>query len=110
MKKFILSVAGALALSSSLSAAVRLEAKVPFAFEAGGETMPAGDYVITENGTNGVLTVAGAKRTVLVLRKGFVDGKVTSDNVLEFERKDGKVYLKAVLPAGLQGSELPSAK
>ena len=67
MKKHIYSVIAfaVFAVSALASQSSELDVKVPFAFKAGGSTLPGGSYRVTE-GTSGYLLIRGEKGGVFV--------------------------------------------
>jgi hypothetical protein len=78
MKTQVLAIAGAVILSSFMAGECRaqsrtLEAKIPFAFEIGGKTVPAGSYQIET-----ILTGAGSLQ---VIRNAKGDVQVTLSTV-----------------------------
>ncbi len=75
-----------------------LKLTVPFAFTAGGKTLPAGSY--TMNADSGLLMIQGASETVsvIVTRDAMVPGKTAAI----FETRDGKATLSSL--TGVNGT------
>src|SRR5579863_6621903 len=74
---------------------------VPFAFVAGGATLPAGDYRIrrVKPGTDGELAISGYnKGGALLLPRAFDEGP-SNDPRLSFEHIGGKYFLTKIKTA-----------
>ena len=56
-----------LAVSAAASENDTLHVTVPFAFTAGTATLPAGDYVISQQADNHILTIGGKRGSAIVI-------------------------------------------
>jgi hypothetical protein len=92
----------------------RLEADIPFAFHAGGKVLPAGAYLLTENGSPGIFLIRNRaqKESQLVLapepknympktsKLVFVHGG--NEYILSEISVAGSTHTNAVTPAGVE--------
>ena len=76
-----------------------LRVSVPFDFTVGKTSFPAGDYRISEQEANGVLTIEGAKNAAMMLTS-FGDTQEGEPARLSFQRTAKGVVLKAVHASG----------
>jgi hypothetical protein len=97
-----------LAVASPARADERLTANVPFEFIVGHVRLPAGNYVISETSTSGVLVVQSADRrhNVLVLTNGD-SGKAPAQPELVFKRFEGDNFLFRVTDGYAIEREIP---
>ncbi|HWD98178.1 MAG TPA: hypothetical protein VG345_04055 [Bryobacteraceae bacterium] len=88
-----------------------LRVSVPFDFTVGKTFFPAGDYRISEQETNGILTIEGPKAAAMTLTSfGSIDPREAPG--LSFQRTSKGVVLKAVHTWGhpanvIAGEEMP---
>ena len=85
---------------------INLRVSVPFDFTVGKTLFPAGDYRISEQETNGVLTIEGAKGSAMTLT-AFGDTDQRETPGLSFQRTAKGVVLKAVHTYGHPASVIP---
>jgi hypothetical protein len=95
---------GLLALAMSLSAETALiNVNVPFAFVAGGKTLPAGQYTIAEESSGGFLMIRGTQpnSTALVLAVNAGESANKKAGVI-FSRRGASVVMSTVeIPGGV---------
>lgn len=98
-------LAGLLAIALSVSAQSEVvSAHVPFAFVAGGITLPAGDYRVDRGEAQSVLVIQnGAGNSAAVLTMIAQAPASTSNASLIFERRGSAMFLTSVR---LQGDEV----
>jgi hypothetical protein len=114
MKKTWMRLALAVSLMGALTTVAHAEAfsiDVPFAFEAGGKSFPAGDYSV-DSVASGVLVIRGAvsfeSAAILVAPAGYSD---SSKIGLIFERSSDMPVLSAVkLSSGLTVTIIPAKR
>ncbi len=101
----IIAVAGS-ALPACAAEINPIHVNVPFAFKAGKNTLPAGEYTVSEE-ESGVITIKGNKGGVMVL--GSVAGDSTSDKAsISFGKDEKGYYLKSVQGwGGISSNLLP---
>lgn len=100
----------ALALTGSPASAADLRADIPFTFQMGGKTLPAGIYQVSTS--QGVLGVHGYDGGAFVMTNrleanGYQD-MGWQDPTLVFERKGGDYVLVEVWTGSRNGRRLPS--
>jgi hypothetical protein len=98
MKKHIFSVIAfaVFAASALATQSTELDVKVPFAFKAGGTTLPAGNYRVTE-ATSGYLLIRGEKGGVFVPRGSVVlDMDDSGKSSFNFNHTGDNYVLQAV--------------
>lgn len=102
----------AAAPSFANTAGARATAEVPFAFDLGGATMPAGKYFFEARTMNGMLVVtdpSGRNHAVLTFPTGNPNGD--SDARLVFEKRGSHYRLAQVWAStGGLGAVVPSSK
>jgi hypothetical protein len=102
-------VAASLALTGSPAAAAELRAQIPFAFQMGGKTLPAGTYQVSTS--QGVLGVHGYDGGVFVMTDRLEsngDQETAWQNpTLVFERNGGDYRLIEVWTGSRNGRKLP---
>ncbi len=94
------SIVGAcsLALASGIVASAytgEVAVKVPFTFEVSGRQLPAGSYLVSEPGTNGIVYVHGEHASVMALSAPAPQTRA-AQTALVFERVGGKEHLIGV--------------
>jgi hypothetical protein len=101
---------GLLALATSMNAeSALITVNVPFAFVAGGTTMPAGAYIIEQPTMHGVLLLRGSQpnSTAMVLAVNGGPSNATQAGVT-FSRRGSAVVLSTIeVPGGQSYSLLP---
>ena len=89
--------------------------RVPFAFVAGGKSLPAGDYRLDKGQGSGVLTIQGGSGNSAAFLTIIGQGRAQTDSAaLVFERHGSEMFLAAVRVRGdqmlvLLGSDLTPA-
>jgi len=114
MKKTWMHLALAVSLMGALTTVAHAEPfsiEVPFAFEAGGKSFPAGAYTV-DSVASGVLVIRGAvsaeSAAILVSSAGYSDSSRTG---LIFERESNTPVLSAVrLSSGLMVTIVPAKR
>jgi hypothetical protein len=114
MKKTWMRFALAVILTGAMTTVAHAEAfsiEVPFAFEAGGKSFPAGDYSV-DPVASGVLVIRGAspadRAAILVSPAGYSDSAKMG---LIFERNSETPVLSAVrLSSGLMVTVIPAKR
>lgn len=96
------------ATASPARADERLSANVPFDFIVGHLRFPAGNYVITETSTSGVLAIesANSKHHVFVLTNPD-SGKAPAQPELVFKRFEGQNFLSRITDGYAIEREIP---
>ena len=93
--------------------AFSLRAHIPFAFEAGGARLPAGDYTVRQDSLSGLITLQASNGGAAVLTTGSNSG-IGRDTQLIFERRNGRVVLTEIRlldqPGRLLSSEVVRLK
>jgi hypothetical protein len=115
MKKVLgcLSMAAvAVLLAAPVSAqTITLKASVPFDFVVAGRTMPAGDYMVSTSGDQGLLQVENVATGIIpvVATTNRADGpSVGSDSYLTFNRYGGDYFLAGIWDgSGAGGRSIP---
>lgn len=88
---------------------INLRVSVPFDFTVGKTVFPAGDYRISEQETNGIITIEGAKGAAMTLTSnGDMDQRETPG--LSFQRTAKGVVLKSVHTYGHPASVIPGVE
>jgi hypothetical protein len=103
LMKNVLLCGGLLTLAMSLSAETSLvNVTVPFAFVAGGKTLPAGQYTIGEGTSGGFLLIRGSQPNTTALALAVNAGDSTNNHAgVTFRRRGGDVVLSTVeIPGG----------
>ena len=95
MKKHIYTVI-AFAVFAASALATELDVKVPFAFNAGGSTLPAGSYRVTE-ASSGYILIRGEKGSAFVPKGAVVlDMEDSGKTSFRFNHTGDKYVLQAV--------------
>jgi hypothetical protein len=99
------------AASAHAQESFRLDAKIPFEFQAGKRTLPAGEYLLTldQSKEPGVLTIQdrAGKASELVLIEPTDNPERAADGRLVFEREGDSYVLSELFAAGSRvGGEL----
>jgi hypothetical protein len=101
-------VAAVLALAGSPAAAADLRAEIPFSFQMGGKTLPAGTYQVSTS--QAVLGVTGHEGGAFVMTNRLeANGYLETgweDPTLVFERKNGDYVLVQVWTGSRNGRSL----
>jgi hypothetical protein len=86
----------------------RLTAKVPFEFIVGQSRLPAGNYVVTETSTSGVMSIVSAdnRHHVFVLTNGD-SAKTPEQPELMFKRFEGQTFLSRITDGYAFEREIP---
>jgi hypothetical protein len=84
-----------------------LVAKVPFDFIVGNVHMPAGNYVVTHDGANAIVTVTSAdrKHSVFVLTNGLVTNNNATPELV-FDKYGSNAFLARIVGYD-EGREIP---
>jgi hypothetical protein len=108
--KSILMLASFLGLAFVASAEQAVTIHVPFAFSAGGKTLPAGDYVI-HHSDSGMLIISGkAHDSGVVVTSIAGSSTATGDVGAKFDRTGGSASLTQVEFLGGETRELAGAR
>ena len=97
-----------LALTVALNAQTEIvTAHVPFAFEAGGKLLPAGEYRINKEETSNVLLMQGSSGNSAAFLTMYVDqAKLADSATLIFARHGSSIALSAIRLPGHQSRVL----
>jgi hypothetical protein len=111
LTKSAILAAGFLIAAAGSARADTVEVKVPFAFEVGGQTMPAGQYRIERGSASPyVLLIRGEQgdRAVMFVQTNQVEGHNPAGNVpaLTFDEYETGYRLAAVWESGSVGREI----
>ncbi len=87
-------IAFGLATAASAADVDAVRINVPFAFKAGKTTLPAGDYMVSEQGSN-VVTLKGSHGSAILLGVPSDEADPTKTS-LTFDHTDGGYVLKCV--------------
>lgn len=101
-------VVGGVAIASPARADERLTAKVPFDFIVGKSRFPAGNYVVTQTSTTGILSIATAdsRHSIFVLTNGD-SPKYSGRPELVFKRFEGQNFLSQISDGIDMNREIP---
>ena len=104
-------VVAALALTGSPASAAELRADIPFSFQMGGKTLPAGIYQVSTS--QGVLGVHGYDGGAFVMTNrleanGYLDTGWDAPTLV-FERSGGEYLLVEVWTGSRNGRKMPAA-
>ena len=85
-----------------------LSARVPFDFIADGVRLPAGNYVVTQQAQNALVSIASTDRRhfAFVLMNTMASDKAGPEARLGFERVGGHYFLSQVVGVSKEGREL----
>jgi hypothetical protein len=102
MKRFVLSGAllASAAIAPSASAADALRVSVPFDFIAGGQTMPAGEYIVAKMSSSGLIMVQGRankRSAALITMPSGYSGAASADPGLTFNSTGTRHVLSSVM-------------
>jgi len=98
---------GLLALAMSLSAETALiNVNVPFAFVAGGKTLPAGQYTIGEESSGSFLLIRGNQPNATALVLAVNAGESTNKTAgVKFTRRGASIVMSTIdIPGGVSYS------
>lgn len=103
-------LAAAVALTGSPASAADLRADIPFSFQMGGKTLPAGTYQVSTS--QGVLGVTGYEGGAFVMTNRLEENGVETvwqGPTLVFEKSGGGYALTEVWTGSRNGRKLPAA-
>ncbi len=108
----LMMAAAAFVASTVPAAAANVRVKVPFAFEAGKSTLPAGTYEVSQNAFGGPLAVwnVDQNKTVLLNSAPAGNPNQVKPAALVFERNSEGYRLTEVRMAGARALSVPAAK
>jgi hypothetical protein len=113
VRNWIVALVGLLTLSagSALSAGVGdLQPLVPFAFTAGNQTLPAGEYTVTRSSVfPGVLSIRSRQGATFVLSPAQESGQVDTPRLVFIRYRD-RYFLREVWFEGHAGFKLPETR
>jgi hypothetical protein len=116
MRKHFLAAVALCGLFGSAAAAVErpvLTVDVPFSFQVGKDTMPAGTYKIRQNVQNGAVTVAedAGSYTVMTLSNTIQTAQIPAKGKLVFRRYGSTYFLSQIWTGGYDlGRQLSASK
>jgi hypothetical protein len=86
----------------------RIAATVPFAFIVGDSRLPAGDYVIADLSTPGIVSIssADAQHSAFVLTIPSSSDDAVPQPEMVFERFGGQYFLARITGGGVEGREI----
>jgi hypothetical protein len=98
----VLGLLAASTFSTFAATSTTLSVHVPFDFMVGTSSLPAGDYIILQDGTSGVLTFQSRNSHKSVAVLGLAtDSSVSFNNPqLVFQRRNGHAVLTEIKSAG----------
>jgi hypothetical protein len=102
-----------LAATSAQAQTGPLEADIPFAFNVGGKTLPAGEYRVQQMGLtqNVIAVVSRSGKDAVLSLKNNVTGAEADKSALIFRRYGNHYFLARIVTAGATtGSALPMSK
>jgi hypothetical protein len=104
----------ALAVGQAASAQSRYNFKMPNAFVANGKTLPAGDYFLSVNAADDVVTVTPTdtkgESVMLPVQTRVADRQGAAGPEVVFDKLDGQLYLSELLVRGRDGYLLLATK
>ena len=87
---------------------------IPFAFQAGGKTLPAGEYRVTRalegNAVAQVIESTDSKTAVVVLTEGVDAKKLDVSQKMVFHRYGREYFLSQIWTGSRIGRKLPTSK
>jgi hypothetical protein len=103
-----------LAVSAAQAQEPNVKANIPFDFVVGNETLPAGEYLVTSEGSsNQVILIRASEGKAVALALGFhcSSGKPSETTKLVFHTLAGRYFLSQIWTQGYdQGRQLPRSK
>jgi hypothetical protein len=112
--RFTLFGLGLLLAVSAAHAQEAVKANIPFDFVAGNEVLPAGEYVVTPEGSSRqviLIRSSDSKAAKFATAFGCSSSRPSDKTKLVFHTMGGRYYLYQVWTAGYdQGRELPKSK
>ncbi len=106
-----------IAAATATAQTIRLKASIPFEFNVGAATFPAGDYTVTKAGQAALMVIedndSGRYRSVVIVSPAVHQGKQTSDDdsALVFNRVQDRYYFRQAWRAGDPlGAEAPVSR
>jgi hypothetical protein len=102
---------GSLASTQSASAQTTIaKVTIPFDFQTGRQTLPAGTYQVERESANLILLQGPGNASGFVLMQAASRSKAPDHGMLSFDRTGGKYYLRQIWTAGNQtGLECPKS-
>jgi hypothetical protein len=102
---------GSLASTQSASAQTTIaRVTIPFAFQTGSQTLPAGTYLVDRESPNLILLKGPGKASSFVLMHAASRSKAPDHGMLAFDRTGDKYYLRQIWMAGNStGLECPKS-
>jgi len=109
---FALLLVGVGSSVGQLSSNECIKANVPFAFSAGNETFPAGEYTVSAVGQMGVLAIRDTgKHSMLIASQATVSSGASEKSKLIFHRYGDRYLLSEIWVQGeSRGNRLPRTK
>ena len=88
----------------------RVEAKIPFAFNVGSKSLPAGDYEVRRVLENGTLAIQNAdtQQAAIALTTAASPREISSEAVLVFHKYGDRCFLSEVRTTGSGRTLVPS--
>ncbi len=79
-----------------------MTAKIPFDFNVGNQTLPAGTYTVSRSDTNSVVILRNEKsaKSMLLVTNASQGGVTNEKAQLDFRRYGDQYFLGAIKPAG----------
>ena len=105
MPVLALAITAAPALAEGLGL---MRVTIPFQFIAGKAVLPAGEYKISQDGGNGVITITGLNGGAMVLTNGGNLNSEDSKGSLSFEKTEKGTVLKELRVGNTTSSILPA--
>ena len=105
--------AAVLVLVSGTARASTVEVKVPFPFQVRGQTLPAGEYRLTNNG-NGVVEIFGERGTRAAMFAMTIPARGQDPSgdkpALKFKRDETNYRLTSIWASGTDGRTITGTK
>jgi hypothetical protein len=103
---------GSLASTQSASAQTTIaKVTIPFDFQLGSQTLPAGTYRVDRESANLVLMEGSGKASAYLVMNAASRNKAPDHGIVSFDRTGGKYYLRQIWTAGNQsGLESPQSR
>jgi hypothetical protein len=110
-QSLVVAVLSALACTGLHAQTVDMKVTIPFAFQAGNTLMPAGDYLIHEQGPVVVVRARdGAGRVTSLMTNSTFDPGQPGNGQLRFDRYGSEYFLTEIRnPSSHNGRQLPPA-
>jgi hypothetical protein len=103
---------GSLASTQSASAQTTIaKVTIPFDFQMGSKTLPAGTYRVERESANLILLEGSGKASSFILMNAASRSKAPDHGIVSFDRTGDKYYLRRIWTAGNQtGLECPKSR